>query len=423
MPRPVRYEPHFSSPLTPLPSSLEHPVILLSHVAVGHKMAEPSNSNEPSSNTSAPGEHSSGQSAANQLPPGRIAPTEPISTPAAPLATTQAVAVAQGPDPTGQPLQQAGNIAVDVNSAYSEDDASTYTASLTSSVLNFPTENGRRYHAFREGTYVFPNDAPEQDRMDMHHEMVLRACNGKLHMAPLDHTKGKRILDIGTGTGIWCIEMGDLYPDAEVIGNDFSPVQPSMVPKNVKFEVDDVEHPWTHQQKFGYVHTRFMAGSIADWPKLVERIYENLEPGGICEFQDGDFMMYSEDDSFKGTWVEKWNADFMGAAAKGGRTGQPGPELEGWVRAAGFEDVHHERLRLPVGIWPKDKRLKEVGAFNMLQLKEGLEGFSLRLFTGVLGWTPEEVQVLLSKVRKDLDNKDIHAQDDFHIVWARKQMA
>jgi methylase of polypeptide subunit release factors len=32
---------------------------------------------------------------------------------------------------------------------------------------------------------------------------------GKLWFAPLEDPK--RILDLGTGTGIWCIEMGTLY--------------------------------------------------------------------------------------------------------------------------------------------------------------------------------------------------------------------
>ena len=66
-------------------------------------------------------------------------------------------------------------------------------------MLNYPTENGRRYHAFREGTYVFPNDEVEQDRMDIHHEMMSKACGGKLHLAPIN--PAGRILDIGTGTG------------------------------------------------------------------------------------------------------------------------------------------------------------------------------------------------------------------------------
>ena len=222
-------------------------------------------------------------------------------------------------------------------------------------MLNFPTRYGRRYHAFREGTYVFPNDEREQDRMDIHHEMLTKMMGGRLHLAPL--TNPGRILDIGTGTGIWCIEMGDAFPDAEVIGNDFSPVQPNMVPRNVKFEVDDVEAPWTHPTKFDYIHSRFMAGSIADWPKLVQTCYDNLNPGGIVEFQDGDFIIYSEDGSMRGSWLEKWNTDFERAARAGGRTGRPGIYLDDWVRAAGFEDIHSVKLRTPVGLWPKDRQM------------------------------------------------------------------
>ena len=191
--------------------------------------------------------------------------------------------------------------------------------------------------------------------MDIHHEMMSKACGGKLHLAPL--TNPGRILDIGTGTGIWCIEMGDTYPNAEVIGNDFSPVQPNMVPRNVKFEVDDVESPWTHPIKFDYIHCRFMAGSIADWPKLIRTCYDNLNPGGIAEFQDGDFVLYSEDGSMKGSWYEKWVIDFEKAARMSGRNIRPGLLLHECFTAAGFEDIHQEKIRMPVGTWPKDKHL------------------------------------------------------------------
>ena len=31
---------------------------------------------------------------------------------------------------------------------------------------------------------------------------------------------GKRVLDVGTGTGIWAIEFADTFPDTVVIGTD-----------------------------------------------------------------------------------------------------------------------------------------------------------------------------------------------------------
>ena len=157
--------------------------------------------------------------------------------------------------------------------------------------------------------------------------------------------------------GIWSIEMGDMFPDSEIIGNDFSPVQPNMIPRNVKFEVDDVEAPWTHQEKFDYIHCRFMAGSITDWPKLVRTCYDNLHPGAIAEFQDGDFRIYSEDGSYKGSWFEKWNQDFEKAGELVGRSIRPGPYFKDWMTEVGFEDIHEEKTRIPVGVWAKDKHM------------------------------------------------------------------
>jgi len=49
------------------------------------------------------------------------------------------------------------------------------------------------------------------------------------------------VLDLGTGTGIWAIDVADEFPNADVIANDLSPIQPENVPENVAFEVDDVE--------------------------------------------------------------------------------------------------------------------------------------------------------------------------------------
>ena len=58
------------------------------------------------------------------------------------------------------------------------------------------------------------------------HQMIRISMDNKLHLAPIGDKPGK-ILDVGTGTGIWAIEMGDEYPNAEVLGTDLSPTQPS----------------------------------------------------------------------------------------------------------------------------------------------------------------------------------------------------
>lgn len=114
----------------------------------------------------------------------------------------------------------------ETDSSLGDDAASSrYTASLTSSIERYPMENGRRYHAYKDGSYVMPNDESELDRLDLTHNMIRITMGEKLHIAPIE--KPKKILDIGAGTGIWAIEMADQYPDAEIIGTDLSATQPT----------------------------------------------------------------------------------------------------------------------------------------------------------------------------------------------------
>lgn len=53
---------------------------------------------------------------------------------------------------------------------------------------------------------------------DLQHHLFLLCLGGKLGLSPPNEetSKVKRVLDVGTGTGIWAIEFGDLHPEAEV---------------------------------------------------------------------------------------------------------------------------------------------------------------------------------------------------------------
>lgn len=79
--------------------------------------------------------------------------------------------------------------------------------------------------------------------------------------------------DLGTGTGIWAMEMGDKFPSATVLGVDLSPIQPTWVPPNVKFLVDDIEDEWVHS-KFDLVHLRLISPLMRDLPKLYKQAFE-----------------------------------------------------------------------------------------------------------------------------------------------------
>lgn len=93
----------------------------------------------------------------------------------------------------------------DFDLGYDSDDSAAST-SLASSARDFIYENGRRYHAYRAGSYLFPNDEPEQDREDLKHAMFLKLFNKTLHFAPVPKEGVFNVLDLGTGTGIWALD-------------------------------------------------------------------------------------------------------------------------------------------------------------------------------------------------------------------------
>ncbi|KAB2581224.1 Secondary metabolism regulator LAE1 [Lasiodiplodia theobromae] len=306
---------------------------------------------------------------------------------------------------------------VESDSAYSGDMLS-YATSISSSVKHYRNEYGRRFHAYKDGSYNFPNDEKEQDRLDMVHHLNTLALGGKLHLCPLPRPP-QRVLDIGTG--IWAIEAGDTWPSATIIGNDLSPIQPEWLPPNVTFEVDDVEAEWPDRPKFDFIHSRYMAGSLGDWPQLMSRCFENLEPGGWVEFQDYEYRYYSDDGSLpEDSQLIKMSELMIEGCSKIGRNVSPGPSLLQWVKDAGFVNVDHRVVKLPMGAWPKDPVLKQMGSFNMVQTVEGLEAYDLAIFTRILGWTKEEVDVFNAKVRKELAKKGVHALINFWIVWGQK---
>lgn len=76
---------------------------------------------------------------------------------------------------------------------------------------------------------------------------------------------------------------------------------------------------------------------------------------------------------------------------------------------AGFIDVEEHVLKLPVGPWAKDRRLKQVGLLETVNMTQGIQGLTMMLFTRCLNWTPTEVEVFLADVRKDVKNRNIHS--------------
>jgi tRNA1(Val) A37 N6-methylase TrmN6 len=64
---------------------------------------------------------------------------------------------------------------------------------------------------------------------DLQHHLFSLTFDGNLVVAPIPKEKVlHRVLDIGTGTGIWAIDFADEHPETQVLGVDLSPIQPPL---------------------------------------------------------------------------------------------------------------------------------------------------------------------------------------------------
>ncbi|KAJ9644789.1 hypothetical protein H2204_001251 [Knufia peltigerae] len=278
---------------------------------------------------------------------------------------------------------------------------------IGSSLEQYPEENGRKYHAYKDGKYLFPNDEHERHRLDHQHELSLEILEGDLYVSPVDSPS--EILDVGTGTGNWAIEAADRHPQARVLGVDLSPIQPTLVPPNCHFQVWDFEEPWGFERQFDLIHGRLLIGSVSDPRELLRQAYESLAPGGWLEIQDV-CPPKSDDDSIPPDGpYRRWIGTWCQALRAGGRDPFLAARYADLFREAGFADVRVERFRVPQNNWPADPDYKTLGTLNCINILAGIEGLTLRPLTKFLGWTLQEVQVLVARARPDVKDTRIHA--------------
>ena len=91
--------------------------------------------------------------------------------------------------------------------------------------------------------------------MDLMHAQMMLLLDNNLYFAPISNPQ--RVLDLGTGTGIWAIDFADAHPESHILGNDLSPIQPSYVPPNLEFVVGDIEDEWGYEHNpFDFSHAR-----------------------------------------------------------------------------------------------------------------------------------------------------------------------
>ena len=264
------------------------------------------------------------------------------------------------------------------------------TASLVSSIFEYRTIHGRTYQKCPTTEYWCPNDEQQNDGLDMAHHFITILLGYRLFEAPIPLMSMSKVLDVGTGTGIWAIDMADQCPAAEIIGTDISPIQPPWVPPNCSFQIEDAQLEWTYTAAtFDFVHMRGLYGSIREWPHLYAEVYRALQPGGWVEHFEFTTRVYSKLPEIKDDpkhIFRRWDdvlteaGDRLGKSLRIGVNGS----ITRHMRDSGFVNIVSKSCQVPVGGWSSNATLRRIGLFNLAFLTVSLDGFALFLLLEVI---------------------------------------
>jgi hypothetical protein len=160
-----------------------------------------------------------------------------------------------------------------------------------------------------------------------------------------------------------------------------------------------------------------LAGAIKDWHGLLDKAYNHLNPGGYLECAEFEVWIRSYNDTIHNAPdIDTWQIGLQEAANKFGRTMEVAVNLEKWIKEAGFEDVVEEKTIVPSNPWPKDKEMKTIGAYQLLNMLEAASSYGQAHFTRVLGWSPEEYAVLNAKVKGQLKDRSLQLYSDLYVL-------
>lgn len=234
--------------------------------------------------------------------------------------------------------------------------------------------------------------------------------NNQLNLAPIS-SHPQKILDLGTGSGIWAIDIAEKYPSAVVIGADTAAVQPNLLPPNLQFEIEDVTLDWLWaKSSFDFIHARELTMAIPDWPKLISQSFETLKPGGYLELSASIPDFRSDDGTLPpGTAYVEVAQMYFDMADRIGCSGKDPMLWKDQLIAAGFTDVVEKVLKIPTNPWPKDERLKQIGAFELLHFRDGIANIFARGYTQILGGDPAYFEVVMANARREVLNRNMHS--------------
>ena len=266
------------------------------------------------------------------------------------------------------------------------------------------------------GDYKLPYDNEEAQRLDFQHELFRLTFKGRLYFAPIGQPSS--VLDIGSGTSSWPIEIARKFPESQVQGLDLAlpDALTSTPPSNYKFVQANFERPWPVSGSFDYIHQRFLIIAMKNHKFVIEQAFRNLKPGGWYEIAELE-VPFRPMFGLAGEWSQKeyeatkaLGADMMAAT-----------KWEEWTKEVGFVNVKHEEFEWRVGkaegMTGHDADVAEMAFKN---IRRAVDGVSLMNFVDGLGWSKEDALEYNERVRQDMDANQGKNVLNIHVIWAQK---
>jgi SAM-dependent methyltransferase len=255
---------------------------------------------------------------------------------------------------------------------------------------------GRRYVA--GAPYLLPKDLQEIDRLDFQHFMLRYLLRGNF-VAPVRQPLS--ILDVGSGTNRWGIEMALQFPSANVVGVDLmpSPTPTIQPPENYVFTQGNVVDGLPFgDDAFDFVHQRLLILALptADWQKAISELVRVARPGGWIELVESTGQVEFNGPRRSAGSLLRLNDWSVRACsmreidlALGGRIGTV-------LQSQGLRNVSQRQIPIPLGSYGgRIGVMMETNYFSAL-------GALKNLITAMKITTPEEYDAAVAAARGEI---------------------
>jgi ubiquinone/menaquinone biosynthesis C-methylase UbiE len=276
--------------------------------------------------------------------------------------------------------------------------AAATRSSVVTEDRRFRLIGGRRY--VRGSPYLLPKDDAEIHRLDFQHYMLRYALRSN-YLAPIGQPRD--ILDVGTGTGRWAIEMALAFPAANVVGVDLVTAAVDaeaekrtgldIRPENYTFVTANIlERLPFPGMSFDFVHQRLLVGAIpaVRWPDDIAEMVRVTRPGGWVE------LVEAAPPPGGGPALQALSTWLVQVCEKRRLDAVVGPRIGEMLQTAGLQNVRYQEADLPIGRY--GDRLGTLTETNLISFYTSIRGLVLmyELVTG------EQFDATLAVARQEI---------------------